>query len=146
MAALLALPVAWFLRPYPWALAGVIVVLSAFGVWGTFHVQNRGWVKDDPRITLDEFCGMLIAVLWMPSSLPSSPSSSSTPVLSLIIIYVIAFVIFRALDIFKPPPLRLIERLPGGWGVMADDLVAGLITNGILRLIMLIPIPLIYGY
>ncbi len=142
MAALLALPVAWFLRPHPWVLAGVVVALFLLGVWGSYSARQHGWKHDDPRITLDEFCGMLVAVVWM----PSSPSSSSTPVLSLIIIYVIAFVIFRLLDIFKPPPLRLIERLPGGWGVMADDLAAGLVTNGILRLIMLIPIPLIYGY
>jgi len=137
MAALLALPVAWFLRPYPWALAGVVVALFLLGVWGSYSVGHQGWKHDDPRITLDEFCGMFVAVLWIPQ--PQSVPGS-------ILIFTIAFAVFRALDIFKPPPLRLIECLPGGWGVMADDLAAGLVTNGILRLIMLIPIPLIYGY
>ncbi len=135
VASLIALVPAWFLAPYPLILAAVIIILFALGVWGSFYAERRGWTHDDPRVTLDEFCGMLVAVLWLP--LPSS-------LLGSILIFGIAFILFRLLDVFKPPPLRLLERLPGGWGVMADDLAAGLVTNGLIRLILLIPLPLLH--
>jgi phosphatidylglycerophosphatase A len=78
---------------------------------------------------------MLVALLWL--RLPSSPLGS-------ILVFASAFIIFRLLDVLKPPPLRFIERLPGGWAVMADDLAAGLVTNGLVRLILLIPLPLLH--
>lgn len=136
LASLVALIPAWFLAPYPLILTAVILLLSASGVWGGSYAERHGWKHDDVRITLDEFCGMLLALLWLkfPSSLLGS-----------ILIFIMAFVSFRLLDIFKPPPLRQIERLPGGWGVMGDDLAAGLVTNGLMRLILLIPIPLFHG-
>lgn len=127
---------AWFLAPYPLILTAVIIILFALGVLGSFYAERHGWGHDDRRITLDEFCGMLVALLWLP--LPSSPLGS-------ILVFAIVFVLFRLLDILKPPPLRLLERLPGGWGVMGDDLAAGLVTNGLMRLILLIPIPLFHG-
>jgi phosphatidylglycerophosphatase A len=136
LASLVALIPAWFLAPYPLISAAVILLLSALGVWGGSCAERGGWEHDDKRITLDEFCGMLLALFWLrlPSSLPGS-----------VLIFLLAFFLFRLLDILKPPPLRQIERLPGGWGVMADDLAAGLVTNGIMRLILLIPIPLLHG-
>jgi len=134
-ASIVALFPAWFLAPYPLILAPVIAILFASGVCGSFYAERRGWGHDDRRITIDEFCGMLVALLWLP--LPSSPLGS-------ILVFGIAFVLFRLLDIFKPPPLRFIERLPGGWAVMADDLAAGLATNGLVRLILLIPLSLLH--
>ena len=136
MASLIALIPAWFLAPYPLILAAVILLLSALGVWGGFYAECHGWKHDDVRITLDEFCGMLLALLWLkfPSSLLGS-----------ILIFAVAFILFRLLDIFKPPPLRWIERLSGGWAVILDDLAAGLVTNGLMRLIPLIPSPLFHG-
>lgn len=136
VASLIALVPAWFLAPYPLILATVIIILFALGVWGGFYAERKGWKHDDKRITFDEFCGMLVALLWLP--LPVS-------LLGSILIFGIAFILFRLLDIFKPPPLRLLERLPGGWGVMADDLAAGVVTNGLIRLILLIPVPLFHG-
>ncbi|MBN2378462.1 phosphatidylglycerophosphatase A [candidate division WOR-3 bacterium] len=137
VASLVALPVAWFLIPYPLVLAAMIILVSVLGVWGSYYAERRGWEHDDKRITLDEFCGMLLALLWIPA-----PQS----IWGKLIIFGLGFGIFRMLDILKPPPLRSIEKLPKGWGVMVDDLAAGLITNGVLRIIALIPISMIYGY
>ncbi|MBD3285077.1 phosphatidylglycerophosphatase A [candidate division WOR-3 bacterium] len=137
LASLVALPLVWFLGTHPLILASVIIVISLLGVWGSFHAHRCGWEHDDKRITLDEFAGMLLALLWLP--MPES-------IWGRLIIFALGFGIFRMLDILKPPPIKSIERLPGGWGVMLDDLAAGLIANGILRIIALIPIPLIYGY
>jgi phosphatidylglycerophosphatase A len=136
LASLVALIPAWFLAPYPLILAAAILLFSALGVWAGFYAERHGWKHDDKRITLDEFCGMLLALLWL--RLPSS-------LLGSILIFAMAFILFRLLDILKPPPLRQIERLPGGWGVMGDDLAAGLVVNGLIRLILLIPIPLFHG-
>ncbi|MGH8057240.1 MAG: phosphatidylglycerophosphatase A, partial [Candidatus Entotheonellia bacterium] len=44
-----------------------------------------------------------------------------------------AFLLFRVFDILKPSPIRALERLPGGWGIMCDDLAAGLLTNIVLQ-------------
>ena len=48
----------------------------------------------------------------------------------------VGFFIFRAFDIVKPPPIRTLERLPGGWGIMADDVLAGVYANISLRILM----------
>jgi phosphatidylglycerophosphatase A len=70
---------------------------------------------DSGKIVIDEFCGYLLAVLLVPRE-------------GLILFG--AFVLFRLFDIIKPPPIRRIERtLPGGIGVMADDLVAAVYVN-----------------
>jgi phosphatidylglycerophosphatase A len=72
--------------------------------------------KDHRAIVIDEIVGMVLALLALPFRIG----------------YVIAaFVLFRALDIFKPLPA--IEHLPGGWGIMCDDLVAAIITNIVLQ-------------
>jgi phosphatidylglycerophosphatase A len=134
VASILALFPAWFLAPYPLILAAVITILFASGVCGSSYAERSGWGHDDSRITIDEFCGMLAALLWLP--LPSS-------LLGSILVFASAFIIFRLLDVLKPPPLRFLERLPRGWGVLLDDLAAGLVTNGLVRLILLIPLPLL---
>ena len=68
--------------------------------------------KDDGRIVVDELAGMLIAMVWIPFSWPSA---------------VLAFLLFRAFDIVKPWPCRqLQDRMPGGYGVMLDDVAAGI--------------------
>lgn len=69
----------------------------------------------DPSIVvIDEITGMWIALLFVPKST---------------ILIVIAFLTFRAFDIVKPPPARQLERLPNGWGIMLDDVVAGVYAN-----------------
>ena len=75
---------------------------------------------DDPSIVVDEMAGFLIAMAYVPL----------TPWLLLG-----GFVLFRALDIFKPPPINTVERkFSGGLGIVGDDLVAGLMTNALLQL------------
>ena len=71
--------------------------------------------KDSGHIVIDEFCGYLVSVMFIPKSTG----------------YLIAaFVLFRLFDIFKPPPINRIDsRMSGGTGVMLDDLMAGLYAN-----------------
>ncbi|MBA2565209.1 MAG: phosphatidylglycerophosphatase A, partial [Gemmatimonadetes bacterium] len=75
--------------------------------------------RDAPSITLDEAAGMLLALAAAP------PTRGG---------FLVAFFLFRALDILKPPPASSLQRLPGGWGVVADDLAAGVLAGGVLLL------------
>ena len=97
----------------------LFVVAVAVGVWaGARHAKDLR--QPDPRsVVVDEFCGMWLALVG------TNPS---------VLVMVAAFVAFRFLDIVKPPPIRQVERLPGGIGIMADDLVAG----GVVRIVLLL--------
>lgn len=73
--------------------------------------------RSDPKwCVLDEFCGTFITVSAQPTQAP-------------ILVAVTALVFFRLFDILKPPPIDLLERLPGSWGVLADDVGAGVLAN-----------------
>jgi phosphatidylglycerophosphatase A len=73
---------------------------------------------DDPRIVIDEFIGVWAALLFLPATLP---------------VLIAAFVLFRILDVLKPGPIRKAAKLPGGWGVVMDDVLAGVAVNLVLH-------------
>ncbi len=91
-------------------------------IWAAERAE-RVFGHDASRIVIDEFAGMLIAVLFLQKTL---------------IIYAAAFVLFRILDILKPFPAGRAEALPGGLGIVADDLVAGIYANVLLRLMLMV--------
>jgi len=93
------------------------VIFSAVFILGVYvsHQAEKEFGKDSGHIVIDEFCGYLVSVLFVPR----------TPGYLLA-----AFVLFRFFDILKPPPIRGIERsVPGGAGIMSDDVVAGIYAN-----------------
>jgi len=92
-----------------WTWAEMVAVGSLVGVWASGRAEEA-WGRDAHRIVIDEVVGMWVAVAFL-------PKTSLTAGL--------AFLIFRLMDIVKPFPAGLCQRLPGGWGVMADDIVAG---------------------
>ncbi len=116
-----------------WAVAVAAAAAAMVGVpIGSWF--ERRLERHDPRpFVLDEVAGMLIAALaaWMPTA--------GAGWLSL----VLAFFWFRVFDIAKPPPVRQAERLPGGWGIMADDVLAGGLALG---LTVLSQVVLAYGF
>ncbi|HLF83954.1 MAG TPA: phosphatidylglycerophosphatase A [Blastocatellia bacterium] len=95
-------------------LAIINVVLFAAGVWASNRTCEITGVKDPRSIVIDEVSGQLIAL----TPLVILPSFSIRAV-------VIGFLLFRLFDIYKPYPIRRLERLDGGLGVMADDALAG---------------------
>jgi phosphatidylglycerophosphatase A len=100
------------LSPLGYALAALAI--AGLGVWAAGRASEIFRRHDDGRITIDEVAGMLFSLAW----LPARPE-----------VAVLAFVLFRVFDIWKPFPAGAAERLPGGLGVMADDLVAGVYAN-----------------
>ena len=101
-------------------ISGVILslVLLVVGIWASSRAEEI-YGRDASKIVIDEFTGFFIAVLILPKTLT---------------IIILGFFIFRFFDILKPFPLRLAEKLQGGLGVMADDLLAGIFTNVLLRI------------
>jgi phosphatidylglycerophosphatase A len=92
----------------------LILITTVIGVW-TSNVMEKYWGKDPRAVNIDEFVGT-----WIPLLL--APCGQHTLMLSLV-----GFVAFRMIDIYKPLGCRWIDQnVPGGWGVMLDDILAGL--------------------
>ena len=98
----------------------LLVLLFFIGVFASTVVEKE-WGKDSNRVVIDEVHGMLTALFLIPFHWQ----------------YVLAaFVLFRFFDIVKPLGVRKLEKYPGGWGVMLDDLLAGMYSNVVLQIII----------
>lgn len=106
-----------------WMDIGLFFILFFLGVWASTYFSQSAH-QDDPRpIVIDEVCGQHLSLMALPSSN-----------LNLLL----AFLLFRFLDIIKPFPINHTEKIKGGWGIMADDLAAGLVTRLLLAIYFLI--------
>lgn len=95
----------------PWWFAVLAVVATPLGMWASDVVARESKLKDPQIVVVDEVLGQ-----WLTLAGASSLNWKT---------FLIGFVLFRLFDIFKPPPVRQLERLPGGIGIVADDLMAG---------------------
>ena len=101
----------WHLDPVWWFVSTVAV--TCLGIWSADVTARALGLKDPGMVVIDEMAGYMVAML---------PFAAGWPAL------LIAFVVFRGFDILKPFPLRRLEALPGGQGIMYDDLGAGVYT------------------
>ncbi len=110
-------------RNLPWPMtAGGTVVLILFAVFWAQQTEDLLGSHDSSIIVIDEVVGYLVAVIAIPFSLKTM---------------ILAFLLFRLFDITKPYPIRAIDQgWGGGWGVVMDDVAAGIFANLSLRLIM----------
>ena len=99
------------LSPSRLALVVFLLAVILVGTWAAQEAERSLGGKDPGAIVVDEVAGMALAVLTVPL----------TPA-----VLIAGFVLFRVFDIVKPYPANALQRLPGGVGVMIDDLVAGL--------------------
>jgi phosphatidylglycerophosphatase A len=107
-----------------WLYAIVCVVLVGIAIMVADRVEHQLGQRDPGVIVIDEVVGFVVAMAFLPTKFW---------------IVVIAFVIFRLLDILKPPPIDWVERrFKGGVGIVADDVVAGLLTNAVVHLLLLL--------
>lgn len=100
-------------------LAGCLVV-TLIGVYVGNQVEPD-WGKDSYRVVIDEVAGMWISVLFLPQT---------------IWLLIAGFILFRFFDIVKPLYIRRMENFKGGWGVMLDDVLAGIYANIVLQVIV----------
>jgi len=98
-----------------------LVALFFFSSWISNQAECHWGTKDDRRIVIDEIMGFLVTMLWVPKSLFS---------------VVAGFILFRFFDILKPFPIRLLERVRSGYGVVLDDVLAGIYSNIVLQLVL----------
>ena len=124
---LVALPLIWALVELGgWqALLGGTVVVTGIGFWAAEGVAR--WTgRNDPReVVIDEIAGQMVTLLFVPLTVQT---------------VVAGFLLFRVADIWKPFPARRSEALPGGLGIMMDDLIAGVYANlAVQAMILLVP-------
>lgn len=112
------LPALLFSHPSPAWQALLLVSVTALGARASAETCRSSGTADPQMTVIDEWAGMWVALAWL------YPDQVEI---------VAAFILFRLLDIVKPWPIYVLERLPGGLGVMGDDLAAGLLTNLLLR-------------
>lgn len=119
---LIAIPIYYFLSEIHFPLYEVTLIAFFFlSVWISENAERFFRKKDDQRIVIDEVIGFLITMLWVPKTL---------------VFIIIGFFLFRVFDILKPFPIRRLEKgFKGGFGIVLDDVVAGVYANIFLRLI-----------
>lgn len=104
-----------------WVEAAVILIVFFVGVWAASRAEEHYGLIDPGPVVIDEVLGMLVTLAFLPVGVTGA---------------IVGFIIFRVCDVIKPPPARQMERLPGGWGVMSDDLMAGVWGLVITRLLV----------
>ena len=116
VASLLALPCAWLLLRFTGqqGLAMATLAVTALGTWASDRYTRDINTPDPSECVIDEVAGQWLACLFAPAAFGP---------------FLLAFALFRLFDIAKPWPVSAMERLSGGAGVMADDLLAGLFAG-----------------
>jgi len=94
-------------------LPAVSIFLFLIGGIASDTIVNHSKEHDPSRIVIDEWVGQWVALSMMPVNIRTG---------------IVAFVAFRIFDIIKPGPVRKMEKIPGGWGIMADDVMAGIMA------------------
>lgn len=122
MGTLIAIPIYYFISSISFPLYELtLVAFFFFSSWVAEQAEQYWEKKDDRRIVIDEIMGFLVTMLWV----------TKTP-LSI----VSGFVLFRIFDILKPFPIRHLERVKSGFGVVLDDVLAGIYSNILLHLVL----------
>ena len=117
---------AWPSAVTPVALAGLVLLLP-LSVWACGEEARRRGVDDPQPVVLDEVAGQWLTVAIVACARSRQPGVRE---------FAGAFLLFRVFDVLKPWPIRRLERLPGGWGIVADDLAAGA-AAGLVELVIL---------
>ncbi|MGZ3493923.1 MAG: phosphatidylglycerophosphatase A family protein [Thermodesulfobacteriota bacterium] len=122
---LIAIPIYYFLSNISSPTYEITLIGFFFlSVWISEGAEIFLGKKDDQRIVIDEIMGFLVTMLWVPKAA---------------IFMVIGFFLFRFFDILKPFPIcRLEKKLKGGYGVVLDDVMAGVYSNIVLQIILVI--------
>jgi len=124
LAAILVWIIASRVTPEKWqpeVLAGLIVVAVTVGIPAATQVCRSSGIKDPQFVVIDEVAGQWITLLLAPVTWKS---------------VAVGFILFRGFDIVKPPPVRQLERLPEGTGIVADDIAAGVYALAIMQLLL----------
>lgn len=118
-ASLLTLPLSYVLREHAALYVGVTLACALVGIWAGGRAEIYLGEKDPHAVVIDELVGQLVAAAFLPHHL---------------FYPVAAFFLFRLFDVWKPFPAYASQQLPGGWGIMVDDVIAGFYANIVLQI------------
>ena len=114
-------PIVYLVSFNSWTILVAVAVLFVLGLISSNEVISLTGEQDPEEVVIDEIVGYVACFLFIEPTLKT---------------YILAFLLFRVLDIFKPFPINLFERFHGAYGVMLDDLIAGVMTSFILFLLL----------
>jgi phosphatidylglycerophosphatase A len=121
---LVAIPITLLLSPIRSPVYELtLLTFFFFSSWIAERAQNHWQKEDDQRIVIDEIMGYFLTMLWIPKTL---------------LFISFGFLLFRFLDIVKPFPCRQLEKVRGGFGVVLDDVFAGIYANIGLQLLRIL--------
>lgn len=106
----------WFLFKHPLTYGAAAFSLLIIGIWTSSKLECF-WGVDNRKIVIDEAVGIIITLFLVPHR---------------ILFFAVGFLLFRFFDILKPYPINISQHLPKGWGVMVDDIIAGIYSNIVL--------------
>jgi phosphatidylglycerophosphatase A len=120
------------------------IIVGLIGVWSSSRAATYSGLKDPQYVVIDEVSGMQLTLilaivpLGLPTHLLPADEASVFALYSALSLLnwkylLLGFILFRVFDIWKPWPIRRLEKLPGGWGIMADDWMAGIYAAILLR-------------
>jgi phosphatidylglycerophosphatase A len=122
---------------------GLFVLLGVIGVWSSYRAAIYSGIKDPQFVVIDEVAGQHLTLLLplIPIALPHLTTHMDFSLFAIFFALslvnwkylLLGFILFRVFDIWKPWPVRQLERLPHGWGIMADDWMAGFYAAILLR-------------
>jgi phosphatidylglycerophosphatase A len=115
----LLLPQSIFMQQAAYTLLA-LMLLSVISVYFISEAEKK-LGHDSGKIVIDEVWGYFFAVILLPKKL---------------LVIILSIILFRIFDIFKPEPVNALQKLPKGWGVMADDIMAGIYANVSIRIII----------
>jgi phosphatidylglycerophosphatase A len=104
-----------------WFAIALALLVTLAGIPAASRVARASGSKDPQFVVIDEVAGQLVALIAVPLAWKS---------------FLAAFILFRAFDIVKPPPVRQLESIPAGAGIVLDDIAAGLYALGVMHLIL----------
>lgn len=113
------------------------IIVSALGLWASNRGEKIFGEKDAQRIVVDEVAGQMISFTLIAPLLVAELSNPT-------VVIIIGFLLFRAFDIFKPYPIKQLQDLPAGLGVMFDDIVAGIYAAVVLSFLPFVAPQLLY--
>jgi len=121
---LVAIPIELLLSPIRSPVYELtLLTFFFFSSWIAERAQNYWQKRDDQRIVIDEIMGYFLTMLWIPKTL---------------LFISVGFLLFRLLDIVKPFPCRQLEKVRGGFGVVLDDVFAGIYANIALQILRIL--------
>ena len=123
VASAFAMAILWFLNPSDIVVLSILIISLILGTISSEKVAKESNSKDPSYVVIDEFAGYLISVAFLPLTWQ---------------VLVAGFLLFRLFDILKPPPIRQAEKIGGGLGIMIDDFLAGIFSNLLIRVFLLL--------